>query len=244
MTTHRETGPVGQRRRLRSVSLHLPTQSVGPHDTLAPDTLDALDTLAADALPLVAPTPRLSIVPPVTTAPEPTPPAEAPATQAAPVLAAPVLADADWTAPHRGRLAAVALLLATLAGTAVLGWRFYLSGSSADLTAVVVALAVVVLRWGAAVTATPSAVTLRGTVLAVWSGRDQERFDLADPAQLVDLVGPPDSPDWALLLHRRDGTARVLRRRDVDAVALDAVVRHHRDRAAQRAADRERRFDL
>lgn len=152
--------------------------------------------------------------------------------------------EAEWTARHTTRVLGAALLVAALAGTGVLGLRYYSTGGSQELTALVVGLAVVVVLWGTLIVSTPQMVTLRGSIMTVWSGRDGERFDLADVGQPVDLHGEAGSADWALLLHRPDRTACVLRRHDVDPVAVDQVVRHYRGVAERRAAERETRLDL
>ena len=215
----------------RGVTRLVPTQSPGEHDDL-PD-------VRPDVRPDVAP--GTTAETPGTT-PDLQPkvhPADSPAGR----LAA-LPAKAEWTAPRPGRFVAAGLLLVALSGTFALGWRYYGSGTPSDLTALVVGLAVVVVLWGLTVIASPQVVTVRCAVLPVFSGRDEARYDLADLHQRVDLTGEPGSASWALVLHRRDGSARVLRSADVDAVALDTLVRDHRDRAAQRAADRERRFTL
>ena len=46
-----------------------------------------------------------------------------------------------------------------------------------------------------------------------------------------------------MLLHRADRTSVVLRRHDVDAVELDPIVRHYREIAGQRFAERAARFN-
>lgn len=207
--------------RLRAVTHLIPMQSPGEHDALPdhPGTgPEARPGTGADVLPLIAPG----------------------SSSAHPAWGV-AARTAEWTAPQPGRYVTGGLLLVALTGTGVLGWRYYDSGATADLRALVVGLAVVVVLWGLTVAATPQVVSVRDAVLTVFSGRDQERYDLADPHQQVDLVDEPGSPSWALVLHRPDGSARVLRRSDVDAVALDALVRRHRDRAADRAADREGR---
>lgn len=152
--------------------------------------------------------------------------------------------EAEWTARHTTRVLGAALLVAALAGTGVLGLRYYRTGGSDELTALVIGLAVVVVLWGTLIVSTPQMVTLRGSIMTVWSGRDGERFDLADGGQPVDLHGEAGSADWALLLHRPDRTACVLRRHDVDPVAVDQVVRHYRGIAERRATERENRFNL
>ena len=174
-----------------------------------------------------------------------------PTSPARPTLAGPAEAarrhsiplEAEWTARHTTRVLGAVLLVVALAGTAVLGLRYYSTGGSQELTALVIGLAVVVVLWGTLIVSTPQMVTLRGSILTVWSGRDGERFDLADGGQPVDLHGEAGSADWALLLHRPDRTACVLRRHDVDPVAVDQVVRHYRGIAEQRATERETRFN-
>lgn len=217
------TEPAGTARPiLRSVTPRVPTQSPGEHDDLP------------DAKPRDLPATRPVVLPLVT-------PVEAPATSAG-VVRDLRATEGQWTAPQPGRWICAGLLLVALSGTGVLGWRYYDRGTSADLTALVVGLAVVVVLWGLTVIATPQVVNVRGSVLTVFAGRDEERYDLADLDQEVDLTGEPGSASWALVLHRRDGSARVIRAADADSTVLDALVRLHRDRAAERAADRERRF--
>ena len=45
------------------------------------------------------------------------------------------------------------------------------------------------------------------------------------------------------LLHRANRTSLVLRRRDVDAVELDPIVRHYRTIAHRRYSERQARFN-
>ena len=201
-----------------AVPLRVPTQPDGRHDGLP-------------SAPVPTSPAHLTVVGP------PTDRATGPHRHAIPL-------EAEWTARHTSRVLGACLLVAALAGTGVLGLRYYSTGGSEELTALVVGLAVVVLLWGALIVSTPQMVTLRGSMMTVWSGRDGERFDLADGGQPVDLHGEAGSADWALLLHRPDRTACVLRRHDVDPVAVDQVVRHYRGIAERRAAERETRFDL
>jgi hypothetical protein len=92
------------------------------------------------------------------------------------------------------------------------------------------------------IASTPQVVSLRGSILTVRNSSGSERFDLADGLQPVDVINQPKSSQWALLLHRSNNTYVVLRRRDVDAVVLDPIVRHYRTLAEQRYADRQVRF--
>lgn len=207
-----------------AVPLRVPTQQDGRHDGLPPTpvpTSPAHLTVVGPAHLTVAGPVHLTVAGPVNAAHRHSIPLEA-----------------EWTARHTTRVLGAALLVAALAGTGVLGLRYYSTGGSQELTALVVGLAVVVVLWGTLIVSTPQMVTLRGSIMTVWSGRDGERFDLADGSQPVDLHGEAGSADWALLLHRPDRTACVLRRHDVDPVAVDQVVRHYRGIAERRATKR------
>ena len=135
-----------------------------------------------------------------------------------------------------------ALLLLAVAGTSALGLRYAETRGSDEFLSVVVGIAVVVGLWALLIASTPQVVSLRGSMLTVRNSSGSERFDLADGLQPVDVVGQPRSSGWALLLHRSNNTSVVLRRRDVDAVALDPIVRHYRAIAEQRYTDRQVRF--
>ena len=161
------------------------------------------------------------------------------AAQVAPVL---VPAKAQWKASHGPRVFAAALLLFAVAGTSALGLRYAETHSSDEFISVVIGIGVVVGLWALLIASTPQVVSLRGSILTVRNSSGSERFDLADGLQPVDVVGQPRSSQWALLLHRSNNTSVVLRRRDVDAVALDPIVRHYRALAEQRYSDRQVRF--
>jgi hypothetical protein len=81
-------------------------------------------------------------------------------------------------------------------------------------------------------------VTLRGSSVTVASHRGTESFDLADCMQSVELSGDPRQAGWSIVLHRADGSSLVLGRRDVDAIAVDPIVRHFRHLAEKRRAQR------
>ncbi len=149
---------------------------------------------------------------------------------------------AQWKAGHGPRLFSAALLLLAVAGTSALGLRYAENRGSTEFLSVVAGIAVVVGLWALLIASTPQVVSLRGSVLTVRNSSGSERFDLADGLQPVDVLGQPRSSGWALLLHRANNTSVVLRRRDVDAVALDPIVRHYRALAEQRYADRQARF--
>ncbi len=134
------------------------------------------------------------------------------------------------------------MLLLAVGGTSALGLRYAENRGSDEFLSVVVGIAVIVGLWALLIASTPQVVSLRGSVLTVRNSSGSERFDLADGLQPVDVVGQPRSSGWALLLHRANNTSVVLRRRDVDAVALDPIVRHYRAIAEQRYTDRQVRF--
>ena len=148
----------------------------------------------------------------------------------------------QWKASHGPRVFAAAMLLFAVAGTSALGLRYAESRSTDEFISVVIGVGVVVALWALLIASTPQVVSLRGSILTVRNSSGSERFDLADGLQPVDVVGEPRSSQWALLLHRSNNTSVVLRRRDVDAVALDPIVRHYRAMAAQRYSDRQVRF--
>ncbi len=148
----------------------------------------------------------------------------------------------QWKASHGPRIFAAGMLLFAVAGTSALGLRYAESRSTDEFISVVIGVGVVVALWALLIASTPQVVSLRGSILTVRNSSGSERFDLADGLQPVDVVGEPRSSQWALLLHRSNNTSVVLRRRDVDAVALDPIVRHYRAMAAQRYGDRQVRF--
>ncbi len=148
----------------------------------------------------------------------------------------------QWRASHGPRIFAAAMLLFAVAGTSALGLRYAETRGSEEFISVVIGIGVVVALWALLIASTPQVVSLRGSLLTVRNSSGSECFDLADGLQPIDVVGEPRSSHWALLLHRSNNTSVVLRRRDVDAVALDPIVRHYRALADQRYSDRQVRF--
>jgi hypothetical protein len=156
--------------------------------------------------------------------------------------ATPLPTSLQWKAGHGLRFFAAALLLFAVAGTSALGLRYAETHGTDEFISVVVGVGVVVALWALLIASTPQVVSLRGSILTVRNSSGSERFDLADGLQPVDVVGEPRSSSWAVLLHRSNNTSVVLRRRDVDAAALDPIVRHYRALANQRYSDRQVRF--
>lgn len=160
-----------------------------------------------------------------------------------PVASQPEIPEtARWRASNGPRVFAGGLLVAACLGATALAFRFEASRNADDFVSLAIGCGIVVALWAIMIASAPQAVTLRGSLLTLHHRGGYERFDLADGLQPVDLVGDPRSSQWALLLHRPDCSSVVLRRRDVDAVALDPIVRHYRDIAEHRNAEREARF--
>ncbi len=166
------------------------------------------------------------------------------AAQVTPITAPPrtLPTTIQWKAGHTPRVFAAALLLFAVAGTSALGLRYAETRGSDEFISVVIGVGVVVGLWALLIASTPQVVSLRGSIITVRNSSGSERFDLADGLQPIDVIGEPRSSQWALLLHRANNTSVVLRRRDVDAVALDPIVRHYRAMADQRYSDRQVRF--
>ena len=199
---------------------HVPTQKQPVHESVEP----------AERVRSVVPRPTVE-----------TPPAtESQASPETPSYRVP--AHAQWKAGQGPRMFAASLLLLSVGGASALGLRYAQSHRPDDLLSLVVGIGVVVALWAMLIASTPQVVSLRGSVLTVRNSSGTERFDLGDALQPVDLVGEPRSSHWALLLHRPNNTSVVLRRRDVDAAALDPIVRHYRAMADQRYSDRQVRF--
>jgi len=151
-------------------------------------------------------------------------------------------ASMQWKSGHGLRVFAALLLLFAVAGTSALGLNYAQTRGTDEFISVVIGIGVIVGLWALLIASTPQVVSLRGSILTVRNSSGSERFDLADGLQPVDVINQPKSSQWALLLHRSNNTYVVLRRRDVDAVVLDPIVRHYRTLAEQRYADRQMRF--
>jgi len=150
---------------------------------------------------------------------------------------------ARWRASHGPRMLAGVLLLLAVGGTSALALDYQQNPGRDQLISLAIGIAVVVGLWAMLIASTPQVVSLRGSVLTIHNSSGTERFDLIDEQQPVDLVGEPGSSKWALVLHRANRTSLVLRRRDVDTVELDPVVRHYRTIAHRRYSERNARFN-
>ncbi len=169
---------------------------------------------------------------------------DAPEATAAPSpTAARIPEHAGWRGGSLPRLLAVTMLVAACLGTTSLAVEYADLRSSSNGISLALGVAVIVGLWGLLIASSPQVVQLSGSILTIKNSRGVESFDLANGLQPVDLVGDPTRSQWALLLHRLDGSTLVLRRRDVDAVELDRIVRHYRRIAERSRTDRDARFD-
>jgi hypothetical protein len=150
---------------------------------------------------------------------------------------------ARWRASHLPRSLAASMLVTACLGTTTLAVRYAEVRSADNAIALAIGVGVIVGLWALLIASTPQVVLLSGSILTVRNSRGVEDFDLADGLQPVDIVADPTSSKWALLLHRADCTSVVLRRRDVDAVELDRIVRHYRRIARRSESDRRARFN-
>jgi hypothetical protein len=214
----------------------IPTQKVPTHESIEVEATDVPETVdVSESIEAVEAT-EVPQAAAATEEPEPAP-------QVTPAARPAGLPNSvQWKASHGPRIFAAAMLLFAVAGTSALGLRYAETRGSDEFISVVIGIGVVVALWALLIASTPQVVSLRGSILTVRNSSGSERFDLADGLQPVDVVGEPRSSQWALLLHRPNDTSVVLRRRDVDAVALDPIVRHYRDLATQRYGDRQVRF--
>lgn len=222
-STAENRGGVAAGDRLAPVTpLTIPTQKLPLHEVITPEAPPALQP-ALQLVPDLAPDVEVAVPTAIPSA----------STAARPDW---VPLEAQWTARHLTRIVGAGLLVLALAGTGLLGERYYRTGTSSDLSALVIALVVVVVLWGVLIVSAPQLVSLRGSVLAVYASSEGETFDLADPDLQVDVVSVPEDSDWAVVLRRQDDSALVLRRGDVDAVEFDPIVRHYRTVAESRTS--------
>lgn len=147
-------------------------------------------------------------------------------------------ASATWRSRRLGRrILATLTVLASVAVVPSAAYYWQLRTTQRLEVLIGVALLAVSL-WAMLASRRTQQVSLRGSLLTVDGGRTSETFDLADGIQPVELVGDPRKGRWLLTLTRGDGSAVVLGRRDVDARQVDPIVRHFRDLAERRRAQR------
>jgi hypothetical protein len=165
---------------------------------------------------------------------------DAPGRHVRPPLPAPQIPTrVSWRSRPAGRLVVTSLaalsLLAAMPAAAYLFWQ----APTQDRLQMMLGMMTLDLGLSMLLAARrPLEVTLLGSLLTVTDRGVSQTFDLADALQRVELSAEPDHRAWTLTLGRADDRDLVLRRRDVDPVQLDAIVRYHRD-VAERRLDRQ-----
>jgi hypothetical protein len=185
---------------------------------------------------------RADTLEPMTTAPEGTPSAKhALPEDQAPGGALPdhlIPANATWKSRRLGRTLLSVLTAAALVAV-VPAAAYYWQMRTDERMKVLVAVAMLAMGlWALLASRRPQRVTLHGSLLTVKGRTLTDTFDLADGMQRVELSGDPRKSRWTLTLGRTDSSDVVLTGRDVDAIAVDPIVRHYRDLAERRRAQR------
>ena len=149
-----------------------------------------------------------------------------------------------WRTVNHARTTLFVLLVPAAVAAGLAGRLFVESRTDDHVRLLVVAALLVAGLWAVLTATAPQVVTLQGSQLTVKSRRGVDRFDLADGMQVLELHGDPRSSKWSVVLYRPDGSAVQLRRRDVNAPRLDAMVHHYRLIAQRRRAERWSRLGL
>lgn len=149
-----------------------------------------------------------------------------------------------WRTVNHLRTTLFLLLVPAAVATGLAGRLFVDARTDEHVRLFVLALLLVAGLWAVLTATAPQVVTLRGSQLTVKSRNGTDRFDLGDGMQVLELHGDPHSSKWSLVLYRPDGSAVHLRRRDVDALTLDPLVRTFRQIAERRRAERWTRLGL
>lgn len=154
----------------------------------------------------------------------------------------PILDSADWTEKARPRVfSGTVLTLALLAAVTSLVITIITQSPVAIAGLAASAIVAVIFR-GALMGAEPTTVELKGSMLRIRKGGVVNAINLADPMQVVELVGSPDRPTWRLHLETFDGRAIEVGPKMVDAPELHRIVEHYRKIADRARREREDRF--
>jgi hypothetical protein len=143
----------------------------------------------------------------------------------------------EYSPTHvRGYLLGGVFVAASVA--AVLTLFVAISDSSAP--ALVIAggcMLLALVSWWALLGWKPTVVTIEEGVLDVSRGGHSERFELTDPATVVDFAGRPGSPTWTATVRNNNGPRTVLRPSQVKPRQFERIVRHHRAPAETARSD-------
>ena len=103
------------------------------------------------------------------------------------------------------------------------------SGASLVIAACCFLLAVV--AWWGLLSWRPTVVSIEEGVLEITRSGRTERYELTDPATVVEFSGRPGSPTWTATVRNHNGPRTLLRPSQVKPRQFERIVRHHRARA-------------
>ena len=155
----------------------------------------------------------------------------------------PIPDTAHWAEKAAPRFLAGTVLLASLAG--VIGFLIaaILTQSIAAIAGLAACAIVAVIFRGALMSSGVTTVDLKGSIMRVRKGGVLDIVNLADPVQVVELLGTPDQPAWRLHIEALDGRTVELGPSEVDAAEVHRIVEYYRAIADRDRRDRERRFN-
>jgi len=154
-----------------------------------------------------------------------------------------VLEDGTWTEHAKPRLIGGMVLLVATIGAVVALVVAISTQSVVAMVALAVCAVVAIIFRGALMSTGVTHTTLHGATLTVRRDGVQEKFNLADPYQQVEVVGTAGSAHWRLRLGALGGRTVELTPAQVDAVELMPTIAYYQERAAREREDRERRFN-
>lgn len=162
---------------------------------------------------------------------------------AVPVSSGPPIPDtAHWSETARPRLVAGTVLALALAGLAT-SLALTISTQSPVAIAGLAASAIITVIFRGALMAAPiTTVDLKGPMMTIRRGGEQDVVNLADPKHIVELVGTPGQPSWRLRLEAIDGRIVELGPNVLDAPEAHRIVEHYQAIADRARRDREERF--
>jgi hypothetical protein len=130
----------------------------------------------------------------------------------------------------RGYALGAVFLVAAVTGVLTL----FLAVSEDSSAALVIAGGCVVLAlvaWWALLSWKPTVVSIREGVLDITRGERSDRFELTDPATVVEFRGRPGSPSWTATVKHVNAPRTILRSSHVKPRQFEQIVRHHRAQA-------------
>jgi len=160
-----------------------------------------------------------------------------------PVTSGPPIPDtAHWAETASPRLVAGTVLVLALAGVVTSLVLTITTQSPVAIAALAASAIVTVIFRGALMAAPLTIVDLKGPMMTIRRGGEQDVVNLADPTHIVELVGTPGDPTWRLRLEAIDGRIVELGPNVLDPREAQRIVEHYRAIADRARRDREERF--